>query len=174
VKLSRATAGHPHPRRCTSMSATGCLVRSLPTSATIRALTSSWKARRRSASVRGGAAMTSAGTSCVRTTSSKAATDLRVHAILACWRKSAVGPRRGRRVNEPRRQAQSPDRPTTGICAGETGAADQCVSVGCERQTRSRCDRRAGPRSERDPVLALAEFVLAQLSGAHDARRATS
>jgi hypothetical protein len=39
---------------------------------------SSWKARRRSASVRGGAAMTSAGTSCVRTTSSKAATDLRV------------------------------------------------------------------------------------------------
>ena len=171
MKLSRATAGHPHPRRCTSMSATGCLVRSLPTSATIRALTSSWKARRRSASVRGGAAMTSAGTSCVRTKSSKAATDL---AMLACCRKSAVGPRRGRRVNEPRRQAQSPDRPTTGICAGETGAADQCVSVGCERQTRSRCDRRAGPRSERDPVLALAEFVLAQLSGAHDARRATS
>ena len=168
MKLSRATAGHPHPRRCTSMSATGCLVRSLPTSATIRALTSSWKARRRSASVRGGAAMTSAGTSCVRTTSSKAATDLRVHAMLACCRKSAVGPR------QPRRQAQSPDRPTTGICAGETGAADQCVSVGCERQTRSRCDRRAGPRFERDPVLALAEFVLAQLSGAHDARRATS
>ena len=28
----------------------------------------------------------------VRTTSSKAATDLRVHAILACWRKSAADP----------------------------------------------------------------------------------
>ena len=56
-----ATTSSRYPSRCVSISETGWLVRSLPTSATIRFFTSAWKARRKSASVRGGAAMTRAG-----------------------------------------------------------------------------------------------------------------
>ena len=68
-----ATTSNRYPSRCVSISETGWLVRSLPTSATIRFFTSAWKARRKSASVRGGAAMTRAGTARLRTTLSSAA-----------------------------------------------------------------------------------------------------
>jgi len=80
-----------------------------------------------------GAAMTSAGTSCVRTTSSKAA--LRVARDACVLAKVGSWTRRSRRGQRTPAASSSPDRPITGICAVNGSCRPKCVSVGSERQT---------------------------------------
>ena len=62
-------------------------------------------------------------------------------------------------------KSPSAARQPAGFTPGKTGAADQCLSLGSERQTRRRCHRRAGPGSERDSAVARPEEALCHQHG---------